>query len=1039
VRTAASLRFLGVPAGASPRLLLGLGEGPLTPELIAQAFERQRQRVVRHPAGRDREGDRLLRELEIAAQWLTEQVTRAASVSAERGADARSSAGGAATSAPVAPLAVQKARGSAANAGRGEEARGTTAVREPVRPSVPMLELTEFDREVLAIVGAGGGWNARTRQKLMEVAARYGVSHQGMMTVVRGLGDALRRGEVRAETKPRALVQGADMTLWRNDEPSRVSVALERLDEAFAREIAGDTPARFLRLLIFFIAFGVVGIFFFYRLLSTQPNPAPATPPGLAAAPSPEELARRERPPVAPAVEVDRPGVVRPARWPKPPDLRGGPPPESVRAALRDALQSPERIANLARRLQLEASRPSAAIVREWMAAQEALAAAWPSVDATTRAAAIEASIAALRRIESDDVAKQFLDAWSVELVRADEPLGPWTAAWSAGMLAEVAARPSSPAAVAGLAIDRLDPVVPRRALLRGRGTTVFDGAAGAWLDGAARTLVTSTTTDPRAADRWERWFEAQAAVRSGAALQAAYLDAIGEVLESGLNVTETGPGSDLLGRLVAGVDWTERSPDQARVREAMTLWFSSTKIGSSRLWVLTSMLDQDYDTAWFLPEFVVDPEASGDDRLRSLERIAAAWPVATGAVVSGGIRVDSLLLERWNAAFERVTNATPTDDVDRLRIAVALARLNAVAQAFAADDVPAADGLLDEIEGELASPPELRSAPLTVGRTSGTDGEFTAAYEAAGRDPARRQDELRALRTRPLIGDLGPRDAETLVLEALKGTPNDVRDLAQAVLAERFESGPIVLQELLDQLPNAPANAATMSLLERVTRERFPEGRSLVWMRAARSALLRRILDLHPGTSHAIEALAERLGAAYGERSRFFRIGFEETVQILAPEEWTARLVGQWRMKASSLFLSEQFPASIEEIDRRHGVRMRLADGALQRCAAGQATLLEFLAMVIVAERPSLKEPVRTLLDDAIARRARVGGVLEQIIEGERAVALMQRLLFESANTPTLPSSPRQPGSPAEGPTTDPDQEMPSPGIGAFEKGKNR
>lgn len=1028
MRTSASVRFLGVPAGASPRLLLALGDGPLTPELIAQAFERQRQRVVRHPAGRDRDGERLLRELEIAAQWLTEQIAREADNAAERRGTV--GGGGAATAAPVAPRAVQKLR---------EGGRVATAPPVPVRPSVPMLELTEFDREVLAIVGAGGGWNARTRQKLMEVASRYGVSHEGMMTVVRGLGDALRSGAVQPEMRPRALVQGADMMLWRQDEPSRVTVALERLDEAFAREVSGDTPARFLRLLLFFIAFGVFGIFIFYRLLSAPPNPTPTNGATVAAAPSPEEIARREQPPIAPAVEVDRAGIVRPARWPKPPDLRGGPPPESVRTALREALQSPERIAALARRLQIEANRPSAAIVREWTAAQESLAGSWPSVDATTRAAAIEAGVAALRRIESDEVAKQFLDAWSVELVRADEPLGPWTAAWAAGMLAEVAARPSSPAAVAGLAIDRLDPVVPRRALLRGRGTTVFDGAAGAWLDNAARTLVTSTATDARAADRWERWFEAQAAVRSGAALQAAYLDAIGEVLESGLNITESGPGSDLLGRLVASVDWTERAPDQARTREAMTLWFASSKIGASRLWVLTSMLDQDYDTAWFLPEFVIDPDAAQETRLPSLERIVAAWPAPTGAVVSGGIRVDSLLLERWNTAFERVSGATPSDDVDRLRVAVALARLNAVAQAFAADDVPGADGLLDEIEAELASPPDLRAAPLTVGRTSGTDGEFAAAYDAAGRDAAKRQDELRALRTRPLIGDLGPRDAETLVAEALRGTPNDVRDLAQTVLAERFDSGPVVLQELLDQLANAPANAATLSLLERVTRERFPEGRSFVWMRAARAALVSRILDLHPGSGHAVDALAERLAAAYGERGRFFRIGFEETVQILAPEEWMARLVAQWRMKASSLFLSEQFPASIEEIDRRHGVRMRLAEGPLQRCAAGQATLIEFFAMVAVAERPALKDPVRTLLDDAIARRARVGGVLEQIIEGERAIALMQRLLFEPTSGPALPANaPRGGSAPAD--AAEPAQpEESAPGIGAIEKGRRR
>lgn len=1033
MRSAASHRFLGVPVGAPPRALLGLGDGEVTPESIAAGLERQRQRILKHPAGRDRDAERLLRELEVAAEWLRDQIGAAAPVApVEAGGTAVAAP---APAAPVAPAAVRKALG----------IKAPPKPPKPITPRKPepdrsaSVELTEFDREVLNTLGSGGGWNSKTRPKLMTIADRYGVSRQGLMTVVRALGTALRSGRVRAELRPRAAVQAADMTLWRAESPSRVSEALERLDEAFAREVAGDTPARLVRLLLVFIGIGICAVFVLYRVLS-QPPPTPAgQQQQQAAAPlTAEEIARRAAPPVAPAVEVDRPDVVRPAKWAKPPELHGAPPPDSVKAALRDALQAPERLAAIGRRLQLEASRPSAAIVREWTAAQSALAVSWPSLDATTRAAAIEAGVAALKRIESDEVAKQFLDAWSVEYVRADEVLGVWSAAWSAGMLAEIAARPSSPAAVAAPAIDRLDPVVPRRALLRGKGTTVFDGAAGAWLDGAARTLVTSTSVDAGSADRWERWFDAQKSVRSGAPLQSAYLDAIGEVLESGLNITESGRGAELLGRLVNGVDWTERAPDQSRVRDAMTLWFTSTKIGASRLWVLTSLLDLSYDTVWFLPEFVVDPDATPAMRSKSMERILAAWPAPVGTTASGGIRVDSALLERWHAAFEKASNAPQADDIARLRVAIAFARLNAVAQAFATDDVPAADGFLDETEQELASPPDLREATLTVGRQSGTDGEFSAAYEAAGRDATKRQDELRALRARPVTGDLGPRDAETLVSEALRGTPSDVRELAQTVLAERFDSGPTVLQELLDQLPSAPQNSATLTLIEQVTRERLPEGRSHTWMRNARLALVQRLLALSSGQGHAVDALADRLTAAYAERGRLFRIGFEETVQIVPPDDWMARLVAQWRMKAGAMFLSEAFPASLDEIDRRHGVRMRLADGALQRCAAGQATLLELLAMVTVADRPTFREPIRTILDEAVARRARVGSVVEQIVEGERAVAQLMQLLFESAGSPTVPSSSGtkagpKPAAPADAPVE------PAPGIGAMEKKKRQ
>lgn len=988
----AAQRFLGVPAGAPPRLLLELPEGELRPGQIAEALERQRQRVVRHPAGREPEAERLLRELEQAARWLSEQSARSGNAEAGRGVAAM---------APVAPAAVRKALG--LRAASDEQASRVVASLLPRRPddvgSPTTAELTEFDREVLATLVASGGWNHQARARLLAVAARHGVGSQGLAKVVLGLAAALRAGTVTPQSRARSAI--ADAPMWRPVEPSRLAAAFEQLDETLAREVAGDTPGRLARLVLVFVGVGALAMFGLLWAL-TPPKLPKAPPTRPSAIVSADEVARRASPPVVPAVEVDRPGVVRPARWAKPPSLRGGAAPKEVKGALREALKAPEGIAAIARRLQLEANRPSAAIVREWVAYQDALGRSWPLLDATTRAAAIEAGVAALRNIESDDVAKQFLDPWAVEYPVADELLGVWRAAWGTGMLAEVAARPSSTAAVASPAIDRLDRVIPRRALLRSSGSTVFDGAAGAWLDGAVRTLVTSTAGDPGSVDRWERWFEAQQTLRSAAPLQGAYVDAIGEVLESGLNITESGRGSDLLGRLVAGIDWTERAPDQPRLRDAFTLWFSSPNIGASRLWVLTSLMDLSYETAWFLPEFVVDPDATAEPRSRALERILAAWPAPAGVTASSGIRVDSVLLARWNTAFEKASKAPQGSDIERLRVAVAFARLNAASLAMANGDIPATDGLLDQTEEELNSPPKLGDSLLSAGRASGSDGEFADAYNLAGRDAVRKQDELRALRARPLIGDLGPRDAEVLVSEALRGTPNDVRDLAATILAERFDSGVTVLQELLDQLPQAPKSQATMALLEQVTRERLPSTRSGDWDRRVRLALVRRLLGLTSGDRHAVDSLAERLAVAYSERGRLFRIGYEEVMVSLAADEWMARLVSQWRMKAGAMFLAEPFPAPLEEIDRRHEVRRLLADGPVQRCAAGQATLIELVAAVTVADRPSLKEPIQALLQESIAQRARCGTASEQLVEGERTLANIARLLFEP--TATIP-----------------------------------
>jgi hypothetical protein len=999
-----SMRYLGVPPGAPPRRLLELPEGEVSAADVLAALERQKRRIQRHPAGREPSAEKLIRELELAARWFLDAMpAEAAAVS--------SVAGGAP---PIPPAAVRKALGVKVPI-RGDE-RTAKQPRKPGPDEPSIADLTEFDREILGTLVAGRGFNRESRARLLAVASRHGVSSAGLGKVVQGLARAMRTGAVVPQARARSAI--ADAPMWRPAEPSRLTVAFEQLDEALSREVRGDTPGRLIRLLVVFVGLAMGILYFLSWVLTRAPvvQPPQQTPPAVAAA----EAARRVDPPIAPAVEVDRPGTVRPARWPKPPLMRGPAPGPETAAALREALVAPEALRGVGRRLQLEANRPSAAVVRDWLAIQENLGAAWPLLDATTRAAAIEAGVAAMRLIENDDVARQFLDAWPVDYVQADQPGGVWRGAWSAGMLAEIASRPGAPAASAVPAIDRLDKVVSRRAILRSKGVTVFENAAGSWLDGAVKTLVTSTAADDKAPVRWERWHEAQRAVRNRGALLAAMVEAIGGVLASGVNIAEPGRSADLLGRLVGEIDWTERSPDQTRLREAMTLWFDDASVGASRLWVLTSLLDLSYDTAWYLPEFVLSPDAGREERSAMLERILAAWPQPSGQTQGGGVLVDSALLEQWRTTFAAAERAPLGSDVERLRAAVVFARLNGAAQAFVSGDDDAAASLLDEARVELASTENLAGVSAPPGRPSGSDGEFTAAYEAAGRDPTKRQDELRGLRARPAAGDLGIRDAETLVTEALRASPSDVRQLAQTVLAERFASGPTVLLELLDQLPTAPENAALSQMLEAILGDRLPEPRSPDWMRAARLGLVRKLLAMEPSEGHAVDALSERYGVALEERSRLFRIGWETPERSLAPEETMERLVAQWRIKCGAIFFSEPFPAPLDELDRRRGVRSRLADGGVQRCVALQASLLEFMAATIVAERPALKDAVTELLADAVARRARAGHVLDQLVEGERSMALVQQLQFESAGGAPVRPAPGD-GTPPDAPTDPP------------------
>lgn len=957
----ASVRYLGVPDGASPRRLLGLPEGPLDVAMIDEALARQRARVLRHPAADDRSAKRLLTDLEHSAGALRKHVEESSEVEARR------------------------------------------PRRPHRRPGA--IELTEFDREVLSTLVGFGGWNHESRARLLSLAARHGIGGQGLQKVLLGLAGALKSGRIRPQDSPRSAV--AAMAPLTRAAPSRLTLAIEQLDEALAREVAGDTPGRLLRLVLVFVGVAMVGAYFLVVALS----PSKAPPKPVVAPPSPAEVARTAEPPEVPAVPLERPGVVTPVRWPSPPALRGAEPPAEAREALREVANGSTELAQLARRMQLESNRPSDAIYQLWGHLQDSYARSWPLLDPVSRVAAIEGSAAVLRPVQTDEVAARLLEAWTVDPIVLDGPLGPWIGAWSAGMLGEVAARPSSPDSVAAQAIDRLEVVVPRRALLKGRGTSVFEGAAGAWLDRAATTLSTPSPDEQAFADRWQRWFEGQSAVRRGATLEGAHIDAMGEVLSGSLPIAEEGVGSDLLGTLVDGVDWTERSSDQRRARDAMTVWFTDGRIGASRLWALTSLLDMSYEAAWFIPEFVCDPSADLEARARLLERIMAAWPMPTGITATGGgIIVDSRLVERWRAVVERVDAMHASTPIDSLNAALLFSRLNMVAQAFAAGDNDIAQAELVDIEAELAAPRDRRGLGIAViGRPSGIDGEFASEYAQAGRDQKRREDALRGLRARPAAGDLGPVDAEVLVEEALRGSPAEIRALAQDLIADRFADGPTVLQELLDQLTTAATPDPTVTMLEQVAGERFDDVRGAELMRRVRLALIRKLLEFEPSDARAIDSLSRDYAASLVERSRLFRIAFEEPPPEPTAEDMAERLADQWRVKAGSIFLADPFPAPLDELDRRRTVRRRLVEGAVQACAAEQASLLELMAAVAVADKPTLRAHMAIILDECADRRARSGSAIEQVLEIERAITRVYDIWFEPADTP--PSAPAAEG----------------------------
>ena len=239
-------RFLGVPASSDAMTLLGLSADRCTPAHIDAALRDRLARLFMHPDGRSAEAEDVRRLLRDAADRLRQaRVVAAASAATPPATRA-------------APLQ---------------------------RPIAPSLNLTDFDRQVLAVLIACGGWNHESRSRLVAISAAHNVSVQGLIRVIQGLGDHARSGGGRLGMHD--ICAGVRMTPVTPTAAPGVpegGQVLEKLAGALADEIRRDDPSTIIRLSVLFGLITLMAGIFGLRLLlaSDGPKPPELTPAGTA-------------------------------------------------------------------------------------------------------------------------------------------------------------------------------------------------------------------------------------------------------------------------------------------------------------------------------------------------------------------------------------------------------------------------------------------------------------------------------------------------------------------------------------------------------------------------------------------------------------------------------------------------------------------------------------------------------------------------------------------------------------------------------------
>ena len=984
------MEFLGVAQTAGPRAVLGLGEGPVDRATIEAALIMRQKKVDAHPeAGSPRASEvREILRLSATAVLAASRVTMTDKLPPRRESSASI------TNNPTPPSRIKPP----ARVERGA----------PIRPnpSVTEAHLTSFDRMVLAVLLAGGGWNNQTRAVLTGLAAEAGLDAANLHRVVIGLS-----GFVREHGSKGTVDSAAELPMMPPPAraPGRVEQTVVRIGEGLGREVRGENHGSLFRIIAICLLVAMVLGFLLVGLLSTPPEEVRslAARRETAAAKVAEDM-QRER-----SIETEsnsgheirpstRPGVVLPAKYDRPPNFSRSQRPETSVFRLESTSQFLAEFDDLARRLELSPDRLAAQKRSVWSEAVTAGAQTWPLMSSTARQQYIDGLLTVLKQATDPAVAGSLVKAFEMDPKGViDNRLEIWTRSFKGGMLALVAARMDLPAEVRTPAVEQLEAIFNQSSIGLNSRSGPFNEGAGRTLDAMVSSLIEVTGFDDDAIDAleaWELWLVAQEVVRNDQQLQRARVGVITAILESDRNLVESGEPVDLLGRMMSVVDWGPTGTDPISLREAFADWMENPGVSSVSMWVLCSLLDSSLRANWFTVDYIPAADANLDARRRLLRDIVLAWPEPTEPIARGNqVLVNSGILDEIDdmvpVAREQLQSAGSA--YERMKVLLMATRLAEASALLVDEREEEALAILELVSRQIASDETgLMDEPLLVGRTGGpSDGEWAAEFEKVRNNQQESLAMVEALRSRSaLASDLGPLDAKMFVEQVWRGTSSLVRSTARAILLENYINGPIVALELLDTSDRTSLNDLTLEFVESYTGESMPGSNDNDAELRMRTALARKVLGLLDLDRDPIERIADGVRAAMVGRLQVsapeFRAPVGAGVVDVAIESANAI-----RAAAQARIFADPFPDTIEELDRIRVARNWLATSLPQEMVAALAAEADYLAYVVAADVPPVRGKVKEILERSKINRGRGTDALQQAVLTALAIVELERL----------------------------------------------
>ncbi|MBC8200836.1 MAG: hypothetical protein H8E86_02225, partial [Planctomycetes bacterium] len=404
--------------------------------------------------------------------------------------------------------------------------------------------------------------------------------------------------------------------------------------------------------------------------------------------------------------------------------------------------------------------------------------------------------------------------------VRAGAPLAVLQRTWSVGMLAAMKCSPlltpNSRSYAAELQPESIN-------------TCDASTARAECLDLITQSLLETTEFDSLTLMQWEAWMIATSSIANQESRHVRYMRVIKAIVNSKLDLLRESNTRKVLGRILLENETIKSEP----FRDGVLSLYKDRTTTSVDLYVLGNLFYASGNSTWFSPQFILNVDASAEERESATSLLAQTWEVDTKPLPIRTVRalpnmIDSAQLQRWQELYTSLdrhsglaTFLIQTRLLNEAALYLFRGRSDLVEKVFTKLNTITVD-----------APPILSSVYYEE-----TDGKWTSTFNDS------KSEALSALK-RSGATVLGTKDASTLARAALAMQSNQIRAQATDIIISQFYNDNNLAVAMLDYVGNYKSKKELSKLVANLTEIILPERTSANWDNEARRAIVQHAIS---------------------------------------------------------------------------------------------------------------------------------------------------------------------------------------------------